>query len=786
MRIPLLLLVFLALTRLSFADALPGPGEAISLHKEAGIVDLGYLDLSFEEFLKAEDTLTFRALAKKAENIDFTDKHHWVRFSLHNPRSDTAYFFFRIARPITDAVDLYQRAEDGQLVVKHSGDMLPFTARDFQHRENIFHLSLAPQTHYTFYVHLKSDGEMIVLPLQLYEPGAFIKETSQTELLYGIYYGLLLIAAIVYLFFYKSLRQATFLYYGLYIISFGALQFSLDGYMHQYVFPHAGWFYSKIVLVTASSTTILLGLYAERFLDINAHFKRFPVVFKAIYFLTGLLFVGLMISNAFLAFTYPLINALALFLIFLIIAVIINLRVIGKPVDPFFSLGIFFLTAGLIVFILNNFSLVPSNFLTQNSSKIGSGLEVIFLSLSMSNLIKKLREEKENSQRLALQNAQEANDLKLHLMSNVSHELRTPLNVIMGNSSKILKEGELQPDQEREINIIKHSAEVLLGSINNLLDFYKIEKNELRIAREPFLLRETLVEIDKKWRRSVETKALGFTFSIDQEIPEYAWGDAERLKQTVENLLENAIKFTQQGNIGIQVSQNPLNKKRTELYIKIKDTGMGIPEEKLTSMLKGFRQERVDDKRAFGGLGLGLSIAKRIVDLHGGTLRIESKLNLGTTCHLRIPYTLVPASEHPHRTVEVNEPELDPLHILVVEDNKLNQMVLQQMLSKWKNASYSIADNGREALEKLREEHMDLILMDLQMPVMDGYEATQLIRSGEAGEQYRSIPIIAVTADITETTKEKVRVLGMNDYQSKPFTAKDLYNKVYKQSKRVQ
>jgi signal transduction histidine kinase/CheY-like chemotaxis protein len=756
-----------------------------SLHTAAQLVRVGHESWSLEEFLARVDTLSFSALHNENENIDFTDEHYWVKFELNNPIQDSARYFLRTARPITDEVDLYQISSDGTVTVLSSGDTKPFRSKSFHHRESVFSIILYPQTSNQFYLHFSSDGEMVTLPLRLYTPDEFFAESTQTEFIFGVFYGVLLIAALVYLFFYFSLKQRAFLYYGIYIISFAALQFALDGYMHQYIFSNPGWLYSKMVLLTASLSTIFLGLYAEKFLQVDQHFKHLHKVYRTIYGLVGILLIGLLVSSDFLVIVYPAINGLALVLIAVIIGTLIALRVKRIAVDAFFTLGIFFLTVGLVVFILNNFSVVPSNFITQNSSKIGGTLEIIFLSLSMSNLIRKLREEKELSRQESLQKAEEANALKLHLMSNVSHELRTPLNAIMGLSSKVQKEASLTPEQVKDMDIIQHSSEILLGSINNLLDFYKIEKRELTIESQPFNLLDALRTIDRDWKLSVETKDLSYAFDLHPSLPDYVYGDQARFLQVVENLFENAIKFTQHGTVHLSARATQQTETTAHIEIEIRDTGVGIPKEKLHALFSGFAQAQTDDKRAFGGLGLGLSIAKAVAELQGGKLRIESEEGKGTTCHFNLPFVLVAEEDKPQEIIKPNAPELPEVTILIVEDNKLNQLVIKQMLSTWKNTTYALAENGQEALDAMKEQHFDLILMDLQMPVMDGYEAASLIRAGEVGEHYRNIPIIAVTADTTEQTKAKVKRTGMNDYQSKPFTTDVLYTKVYRQIERA-
>jgi two-component system, sensor histidine kinase LadS len=214
------------------------------------------------------------------------------------------------------------------------------------------------------------------------------------------------------------------------------------------------------------------------------------------------------------------------------------------------------------------------------------------------------------------------------------------------------------------------------------------------------------------------------------------------------------------------------------LLLTFTDTGMGIPKEKLDTVFNSFSQESIDNKRKFGGLGLGLSIVKKLVDLHKGSIELISDVGKGTRCNISLPYTIV--EEKPLAKPIIQKPTFDlgGAKILVVEDNDVNQFIMNTVLSRWKNTGFSIAGNGEEALEALQREHYDIVLMDLQMPVMDGYEATECIRRGEAGEAYTNIPIIAVTADTTESTKIKVRQIGINEYMAKPIDQTALYEKI--------
>jgi CheY-like chemotaxis protein len=243
-------------------------------------------------------------------------------------------------------------------------------------------------------------------------------------------------------------------------------------------------------------------------------------------------------------------------------------------------------------------------------------------------------------------------------------------------------------------------------------------------------------------------------------------------------LLNNAIKFTPKGKITFEVNWHVLSLTNLELQIKISDTGIGISKQKIDGVFDSFNQETINNKRKYGGLGLGLYIVKKIIDESNGKISIESILGEGTVCTVSIPFEKVVLDE-PKVETDARNYNLLQKFILVAEDNLLNQLVLKKILKEWQNTEVHFANNGLECLEKLKLKHYDIILMDLQMPEMDGYEATICIRNGEAGDAFKNIPIIAVTADIMESTKKRVFDLGINNYHSKPIEKQLLFEQIY-------
>jgi CheY-like chemotaxis protein len=242
--------------------------------------------------------------------------------------------------------------------------------------------------------------------------------------------------------------------------------------------------------------------------------------------------------------------------------------------------------------------------------------------------------------------------------------------------------------------------------------------------------------------------------------------------------LNNAIKFTSEGSIKFDLDWKTAGENKIDLLLTVSDTGVGIPKEKMNSIFDSFSQESSNNKRKFGGLGLGLYIVKTLVDLHDGTVEISSEVGIGTVCKIKLHYTLAVEEKKAVNIIFNEEYDLKGKRILVVEDNAMNQMVIKMITKKWLNTTVEFANNGEEGVNQLKNNPFDIVLMDLQMPIMDGYEATIAIRNGEAGESNKNIPIIAVTADVMESTKSRVLEIGMNKYLSKPVDKDSLFKNI--------
>ncbi len=375
--------------------------------------------------------------------------------------------------------------------------------------------------------------------------------------------------------------------------------------------------------------------------------------------------------------------------------------------------------------------------------------------------------------------AERSVELKDQFISNLSHEIRTPLNGVLGMAN-LLTDTNPSPEQLEYINTIKLSANNLISIIDDLLDYSNIQSGKVKFQNRDFKIRDSLTQVIQLFKAKADEKKIQLSCTFDEYLPEFLIGDAARLRQILLNLTSNALKFTDTGSVNLDVQIVSTDEKDIRLLFKITDTGRGISGELLESIFESFT--RITDEHSsklIGGTGLGLAIVKQLTELQGGIVSVSSAPGKGSVFKVELPYRLKePLSGHVTRTRSGRRPtieqkDLTQVRVLLVEDNKVNQFLAQKLLKKM-GFEVSIAGSGKEALTLLAESGAcDVILMDVQMPEMNGYELTQVIRNNP-DPAISTIPIIALTAYASENEKEKAMQAGMSDYVTKPYSPDDL------------
>lgn len=383
------------------------------------------------------------------------------------------------------------------------------------------------------------------------------------------------------------------------------------------------------------------------------------------------------------------------------------------------------------------------------------------------------RKKAEQQLLLAKEEAEMASKAKSEFLSIMSHEIRTPLNVVIGMGHLLIKNNP-RKDQVENLKILKISADNLLVLINNILDFNKIDAGKLELEETDFAIRRVIQNIMIAQTHAANERENSISLFIDERIPDYFIGDYVRIGQVLNNLISNAVKFTSKGFIKLSLVLKEFTENTTMIEFSVSDTGVGISQDKIQSIFSPFTQESTSTTRKYGGSGLGLAISQKILGLLDSRIEVETELGKGSTFSFTLRIKMGQSREKMSNDEELVFFDLKNKKILLVEDTLYNVFYATQLLEGW-NTQVECAENGEKGWEMAQQKDFDLILMDLHMPIMDGYQSTKKIR-----EFNSSIPIVALTASATSNVREKVLAVGMQDYITKPFNPDDLFYKLKK------
>ncbi|RZA00159.1 MAG: response regulator [Sphingobacteriaceae bacterium] len=374
--------------------------------------------------------------------------------------------------------------------------------------------------------------------------------------------------------------------------------------------------------------------------------------------------------------------------------------------------------------------------------------------------------------------AEQGKKVKEAFLANMSHELRTPINGILGIAG-LLRKTEMNEQQLGMLNLLEVSSQSLLGVVNDVLDISKIEAGKFNIVRTAHNLHDIITSVFGLLKFKADEKNIEFILEISPNVPSYIMVDSLRLNQVLMNLLSNAIKFTERGYVKLSVKQLQINDEKVKLEFCIEDSGIGIADAHMSKIFNSFEQAGDDTTLKYGGTGLGLAIVKKLIDLKGGELNVSSEIDKGS--EFRFTNWFIRAEKPLEKSAAGANDKLPPftgVSILVAEDNMVNQFMITKILQGW-NVVVDLVDDGRKAIDKLRQHNYDMILMDIHMPEMNGYEATKIIRH-EFDEPKRSVPIISLSAATMQHEQQDALAAGMNEILTKPFQPHQLHKIISK------
>ncbi|PCJ45584.1 MAG: hypothetical protein COA99_04475 [Moraxellaceae bacterium] len=727
----------------------------------------------------------FTASNQQRLNFGYTQSAYWLRWKQVYQTTTAMDWFLTISDPLLDHADLYVVKADGSVVIKQAGQAIAQTDREIQNRLPTFKITGAPGTADTIYLRVASD-DPLQLSLTLHSNLALSNETFFDTLLIGAYYGLMLAMLAYNAFIFLALKEKAYLFYCAYLMALIPAQMSFDGLSYLLFWPDSPWWANRSSVLLSGAVALTGTQFARVFLNTRTYS---PPLDKL---LILLLVLSALVIPCSLTYPYPIAATAGVGITVIFPTLMLATAIIGYlrnvPNAGFFLVAWLTFMAGLLVRALTTTGQIDANPFTIHAAQFGAALETVLFSFALANRINQVQREKRDAQVVAAKaltqsniDLKASNKIKDRFLGTISHELRTPMNGIQGMLD-LIRSTPLSTKQQEYVKYANMSTHEMLNHIDVLLSFSEAQSRRLSIKHVPFQLTPMLEELADTYERSCAQKYLEFNFIKGEGLPNAVYGDPIQLKVILSNLLDNATKFTDSGYVEFCINTVSTTKGSTgniPLNFSIRDTGPGLAPIIEKNLFKPFSQGDSSSSRRHGGLGIGLALSAELTTLIGGTIDYSRNLTKGCTFTLSID--LMQAEEtlfyQPRGTNTVPSKTIDNSNtrILIVEDNKVNQTLLKAILVQ-KGYATLTASNGEEALRYLAERTIDLVLMDCQMPVMDGFETTAIIR--EQKETYGNPPIIAVTSKAQSMDKDRCLNVGMNEYLTKPVNRYTLYKTI--------
>ena len=754
---------------------LPMLASAVEFDEATQSLPLGRVMQVFEDIggqatladIRARDDL-FKPHNKDTLNAGYSHSAFWLKVDLSyqplNPQIHRTWLL-ELAYPPMDNIDLYLADASGNYrLTERTGDALPFDSRQIKENNYLFELNFSPGQSQTVYLRVASQGS-VQAPLTLWSAQAYLEEQPVRIYILGLIYGVLLGMLVYNLFIYLSVRDTSYLYYIFYIASFGLYQLSVNGAAVQYFWPNNPWWANASTPFLIGSAALFGCQFARTFLHTATHSRwldRALMLLMAV----GVLVMVLALTTSY-AVSLRLATGLALAFIVTIFTAGVVAWVRGLRVARYFVIAWSAFLLGGLVNTLMVLGYLPNVFLTMYASQIGSAIEVGLLSLALADRINAMRDLQartlqESGQKLAAMNQQLAhtNQLKDEFLATVTHELRTPMNGVIG-SLELIKTLDMSPELELYTQTAEGSAREMMHMVNGILALTELQAGRLGVRPRTFGLNELIQSLSDQYGPSARSKGLQFSYEIARNLPDQWVGDADKIRQCLECLLDNAIKFTRVGGVILRVTGKTAGPGRWALAFNVIDSGIGFVHIEEAELYQNFFQVDGSMTRSYGGLGIGLAICRRLVELLGGRLTHHSQPGQGSQFQLLLELESPLESSQPS---EGRSRSPDECVVLLVEDSSPGQVVLRGMLLKMGYRVLSV-DNGVDAIDILRRERVDAVVLGCPFSQVSGASmGSQLLTLAACAK----LPVLALFDSETEARQARQQVDGITDYLLKP------------------